>query len=117
MEDSEEVLHGKIANVKETIEELSLKIRRCKEDVAQAKKRHQTDLENESKYAITKFAKEVLKVADNLERASGSVKAEDLEQDVELRKMHAGVTHMQKVLKEALGEFGVVKPEDLEQDA
>ena len=45
-------------------------------------------------------------MADNLERAASSTKAEDLAADPDLRKMHAGVTHMQKVLKEALKDHG-----------
>merc|ERR1719235_849101 len=113
--ESEEDLQGKIAEAKEQIEELTQKIRFLKDDALQAQKRHQTDLENESKYAITKFAKEVLKVADNLERASSSVKPEDLEGDVALRKMHAGVTHMQKTLKDALKEFGIEEMEPMDQ--
>jgi len=112
---SEDELKTKIAEVKEQIEELALKSRHSKEDVAQAKKRHVIELENETKYAITKFAKEVLKVADNLERAARSTKEEDLEKDVELRKMHAGVTHMQKVVREALKEYGVVEMNALDQ--
>merc|ERR1719440_1783184 len=114
-EDTEDELQGKIAEVKEQIEELKNKISLAKDDALQAQKRHGTELQNESNYAISKFAKEVIKVADNLERASSSVKPEDLEQDVDLRKMHAGVTHMQKVLREAMKEFGVVEMEAMDQ--
>mmetsp|Transcript_116572 Transcript_116572/g.184458 ORF Transcript_116572/g.184458 Transcript_116572/m.184458 type:complete len:213 (-) Transcript_116572:214-852(-) len=113
-EETEEELKQKLALAKEQIEELELKTRHCRDDVKQAQKRHGTDLENESKYAITKFAKEILKVADNLERAAGSVKPEELEQDQDLKKMHAGVTHMQKVLAEALEKFGVVEMKALD---
>mmetsp|Transcript_129516 Transcript_129516/g.238239 ORF Transcript_129516/g.238239 Transcript_129516/m.238239 type:complete len:212 (+) Transcript_129516:61-696(+) len=113
--EEQEDLKGKIAQVKEQIDELIAKKDNCRQDVQQAQKRHYTELDNESKYAISKFAKEILKVADNLERAAESVKAEDLEQDANLKKMHAGVTRMQGIVKEALEEFGIKKMKALDE--
>merc|ERR1712039_100678 len=80
-----------------------------KKDAQQAVKRHQTDLENESKYGVTKFAKAFLQIPDNLERAAGSAKEEDLANDQELRKMKEGVVKMQKVVEDALKQFGVTE--------
>merc|ERR1712039_748929 len=67
------------------------------------------DLENESKYGVTKFAKAFLQIPDNLERAAGSAKEEDLANDQELRKMKEGVVKMQKVVEDALKQFGVTE--------
>merc|ERR1712224_1121624 len=58
-------------------------------------------------YGITKFAREVVKVTDNLERASESVKPEDLEQDPELRKMRAGVEGVRKDMTAMFAKVGI----------
>merc|ERR1711933_1856 len=89
------------------IDELIAKRVQIKKDAQQAAKRHQTSLENESKYGVTKFAKAMLQIPDNLERAAGSIKEEDLANDPELRKMRDGVAKMQKVVDDALKKFGV----------
>lgn len=109
-----EEIERQVGALKELVSELEDKMARCKEDRQQQRKRHGENVESMSKYGITKFALEVLKVADNLERAAEAVKPEELEQDAELRKMHAGVLRLQKSMKEALGEFGVVQMEALD---
>merc|ERR1712039_403505 len=102
-----DALREKIAEAHAQIEELIEKRVQCKKDAQQAAKRHTADLENESKYGVTKFARAFLQIPDNLERAAGSVKEEDLASDPELRKMRDGVVNMQKVVEDALKKFGV----------
>eukprot|EP00928_Gymnodinium_smaydae_P021555 TRINITY_DN1842_c0_g1_i1.p2 TRINITY_DN1842_c0_g1~~TRINITY_DN1842_c0_g1_i1.p2 ORF type:complete len:229 (+),score=50.08 TRINITY_DN1842_c0_g1_i1:66-689(+) len=104
-------LQAKLAEVREQIQELEEKKKQCKNDLRNAQKRHVTDLENETKYGITKFAKEILMVADNLERATSSVKQEELDKDKQLRKMHADVKRMRTVVADALEGFGVKEME------
>merc|ERR1711879_243393 len=68
-----EELRAKAAELREQIKDLEDKRLSVLSDSRQAQKRHGADLENELKYGITKFAKEMLKIADNLDRASSSV--------------------------------------------
>mmetsp|Transcript_64844 Transcript_64844/g.163361 ORF Transcript_64844/g.163361 Transcript_64844/m.163361 type:complete len:214 (-) Transcript_64844:70-711(-) len=102
-------LREKIAEAHAQIEELIEKRVQCKKDSKQAAKRHTADLENESKYGVTKFARAMLQIPDNLERAAGSVKEEDLANDPELRKLKDGVVKMQKIVEDALKQFGVTE--------
>ncbi|CAK0829097.1 unnamed protein product, partial [Prorocentrum cordatum] len=104
-----EELSAKAAEARELLSDLAAKRLSCKEDSRQAAKRHETDLVNESKYGITNFAKAMLQIPDNLDRAIGSVKQEDVDQDKELLKLRDGVVQMQKEVRQALDKFGIVK--------
>lgn len=108
-------LRAKIVEVEGMLEELREKQQDAALHLQQAVKRHQTDLDNENKYGFTKFALELLHVPDNLERALDSVKTEELDENQELRELHAGVGRMRKAVKDALKEFGVVKMKALDQ--
>lgn len=111
----EEELRAKVAETRERLAELEQKLVITRQDLQQGKKRHTVNLTNETKYGITKFAQEVIKVADNLERASESVKPEDLEQDKELRKMHAGVEAVRKEMTEMFTKVGVERMSPLDK--
>jgi len=108
-------LEARVAELKESLADLREKIARIKGEDAQQKKRHVTDLRNEKKYGPTKFAKEMIKVQDNFERATGSVTEDDLKQDGELRKLHAQVARVQDVMKDALETFEITKMEPMDQ--
>eukprot|EP00929_Paragymnodinium_shiwhaense_P031436 TRINITY_DN17607_c0_g4_i1.p2 TRINITY_DN17607_c0_g4~~TRINITY_DN17607_c0_g4_i1.p2 ORF type:complete len:208 (-),score=68.90 TRINITY_DN17607_c0_g4_i1:219-842(-) len=110
-----EALNKKAAELREQIAELKDKAGAIKADTMHAQKRHVTDLNNETKYGITKFAKQMLQVVDNLQRAADSVKKEDMDEDKQLRKMHASVTHMKETMTEALEKFGVAPMEPMDQ--
>mmetsp|Transcript_17296 Transcript_17296/g.45618 ORF Transcript_17296/g.45618 Transcript_17296/m.45618 type:complete len:203 (-) Transcript_17296:161-769(-) len=94
-----------------TIEELIEKRVAIKKDTQQAAKRHHTDLENETKYGCSKLAMTYLQIPDNLQRAADAVKADDMAEDKELKKMHTGVLQMQKVVSQALKSLGISKME------
>lgn len=102
-------LRRQTAVLKEQLAELQEKHDSIKLDSKQQAKRHHTDLDNETKYGVTKFATALLQIPDNLERASSSLKAEDLEQDSELRRRRDNAEKAQKLVREALESFGVVQ--------
>jgi len=110
-DDGLEEKRAQIAELRDQLEALETKRKDIKRDINQAKTRHVGDLEKETKYGITKFAKEMLKVSDNLDRAATSVKQEDLDQDRELRKLHAGIVRLKTVVADALQDFGVEEME------
>jgi len=74
------------------------------------KKRCQQEIEKNSKFAIADFAKELLGVADNLQRAIDSVGEENKEQCAALLK---GVEMTQAELTKVFAKFGVKKVESL----
>mmetsp|Transcript_37766 Transcript_37766/g.100485 ORF Transcript_37766/g.100485 Transcript_37766/m.100485 type:complete len:224 (-) Transcript_37766:331-1002(-) len=108
-------IRRKISEARELHGELDQKLALIKDDAWNAQKRHSIELENETKYGITKFALEILKVADNLERAVESVKPEEAETDAQLRKMLAGVKHLGKTVAKALEEFGIEKMDPMDK--
>lgn len=70
------------------------------------KKRCQQEIEKNSKYAISSFAKELLIVADNLGRALGAV---DKEASAECKALMQGVEMTQNELTKVFAKFGIQK--------
>ncbi|MCI5544541.1 MAG: nucleotide exchange factor GrpE [Azospirillum sp.] len=102
-------------NMKADIEALQKDNAKLKEDYLRAyadlentKKRCAQEIEKNSKYAISSFAKELLSVADNLQRALDAAGNSDAEQMEHFRK---GVELTESELMKVLGKFGVTKME------
>lgn len=109
-----EELRAKMEEAQEQLQELKDKLAASKADLQQATKRHQGDLENETKYGYTKFALSLLHIPDNLERAIDSVKTDELDESEELRRDIESVKNVRHAVEEALGKFGVVKMKALD---
>mmetsp|Transcript_3513 Transcript_3513/g.11726 ORF Transcript_3513/g.11726 Transcript_3513/m.11726 type:complete len:134 (-) Transcript_3513:456-857(-) len=74
------------------------------------RKRHVNDVENANKYATTKFAKDLLNVADNLERAISMVPAEVREGEPStLKALLEGVELTDRELLSVFRKHGVDK--------
>ena len=104
-------------NMKADIEALQKDNAKLKEDYLRAyadlentKKRCAQEIEKNSKYAISSFAKELLSVADNLQRALDAAGNSDAEQMEQFRK---GVELTESELMKVLGKFGVTKMETM----
>ena len=102
-------------NMKADIEALQKDNAKLKEDYLRAyadlentKKRCAQEIEKNSKYAISSFAKELLSVADNLQRALDAAGNSDAEQMEQFRK---GVELTESELMKVWGKFGVTKME------
>lgn len=76
------------------------------------KKRCQQEIEKNSKFAISSFAKELLSVADNLQRAISSV---DEEHRAEHQALLEGVEMTQKELSHVFEKFGIKKIDCLDK--
>lgn len=109
-----EDLQAKARELREQLNELREKRENVLLDTKQAQRRHVTDLDNEGKYGITKFARTLLNVPDNLERALDSVKTDDLDENEDLRVMHASVGEVRHLVEKALADFGVHKMKALD---
>lgn len=79
-------------------------------DLENTKKRCALDMEKQSKYAISAFAKELLVVADNLHRALAAAENDDLEQ---LQQFKKGVELTEAELMKVLNKFGITKMETI----
>jgi molecular chaperone GrpE len=109
-----EELKAKIEEATQMLQELKDKLAASKADLHQATKRHQTDLDNESKYGFTKFALSLLHIPDNLERAIDSVKTDELDESKDLRKEVEGVKKIRHHLELELEKFGIHKMKALD---
>jgi len=99
-----EVAEGKLVELKEKKEfQIS--------DLANAKRRHFQAIEDAEKYAITKYAKEVLSIIDNLERAKNALKTDEIEDSSPekdaMKKTYDGVDKTEKLLRDALKKYKI----------
>lgn len=99
--------------MKADIEALQADNAKLKEDYLRAyaelentKKRCAQEIEKNSKYAISSFAKELLSVADNLHRALEAAQGDNAEQIEQFRK---GVELTEAELMKVLAKFGITK--------
>eukprot|EP00392_Amoebophrya_sp_AT5.2_P014696 g14857.t1 len=81
-------------------------------DMENARKRHGVELEQAKSYAISKFAKDIVEVADNLQRAlEGAVTSEgaQLESNTELKKLYEGVKLTDNIMLKTFEKYGIQK--------
>ena len=79
-------------------------------ELENTKKRCAAEMEKNSKYAVSSFAKEILSVADNLHRALTA--AEELT-SIECEQLKKGVELPESELSKVLAKFGVTKMEPM----
>lgn len=72
-------------------------------------------IEDNSRYAVSNFAKELLAVADNLGRALLAAPVDQREGNETLKNVATGVEMTEKELISALGKYGVQRIESLNQ--
>ncbi|MGY3584086.1 molecular chaperone GrpE [Bradyrhizobium sp. USDA 4341] len=89
--------------------ELKDRLLRALAEVENTRRRAERDLDNMRQYAITKFAGDMLIVADNLERAIASIPASVREPEAALRTLVEGVGLTEKELLRALEKHGIRK--------
>ena len=103
-ETNSDVIQSEESEKEPTIEELKLEIDSLKDQLLRSlaegeNVRRRTDREKKdtSKYAITNFAREIISVADNLNRALTSVSEEKMGQNEDLKNLFIGIqmTHSQ----------------------
>ena len=97
-------------SLKEENQKLKDSFLRAYAEAENTKKRCQQEIEKNSKYAISSFAKELLGVADNLQRALSSV---DDETKNKCEAFIKGVELTQNELSKVFGKFGIKKLDSL----
>jgi molecular chaperone GrpE len=83
------------------------KVLRSYADLDNMRKRVEREKEDTAKYAITKFARDIVQVADNFERAIQSVKAEDKVGNTALNSLIDGVSLTEREFLNVLERHGV----------
>lgn len=99
-----------LSRLKEENQKLKDSFLRAYAEAENTKKRCQQEIEKNSKYAISSFAKELLGVADNLQRA---LSAADDETKQQCEAFIKGVELTQNELTKVFGKFGIKKMESL----
>lgn len=89
------------------LEASSDKYLRARADLDNMRKRVEREKEDTAKYAITKFARDVVQVADNFERAIQSVPAEAKTDNAALNALLDGVTLTEREFLNVLERHGV----------
>lgn len=102
------VSEDEVAKLQEENAKLKDAFLRAYAEAENVKKRCQQEIEKNSKYAVASFAKEMLSVADNLQRA---VSAVDEEHRAQYQAVLEGVEMTQKELTHVFAKFGVQKIE------
>ena len=103
---------GQIEKLKEENAKLKDAYLRAYAESENTKKRCQQEIEKNTKFALSAFAKDLLTVADNLHRAITSVNAENKEQ---CKALLEGVEMTQKELTKVFNKFGIKKIDSLDK--
>lgn len=108
-------------SAEQRIADLEAEVRKLKEDYLRAladaqnvKRMADKRIEDNSKYAVSNFAKELLSVADNLGRALLAATPDARKSD-QVNTLAVGIEMTEKELSSALGKYGVRKVDSLNQ--
>jgi molecular chaperone GrpE len=100
-------LGAEVDTLKGQIADLTDRLLRAHAEMDNIRKRGEREREETAKYAITKFARDVVTVADNFERAIQAVPAGAAEQDVALKSLVDGVSMTEREFINVLDRNGV----------
>ncbi len=101
----------RVALLAAEVERLKGDYMRALADAENAKRMAERRIEDNAKYAVSNFAKEMLQVADNLDRALLAAPAERRAENELLKNLAVGIEMTQKTLAGGLQKYGVEKIE------
>lgn len=107
-DESEEVVHDREAELEAQVSDLTDRLLRTAAEMENVRKRAQKDREDASKFATSKFAEDMLAVADNLARALEAV-TEEVRANEAAKGLIEGVDLTMKELGGALERHGIVQ--------
>lgn len=96
-----------IAQLRAETADLKDKLLRAHAEVENIRKRAEREKEETAKYAVTRFARDVVNVGDNFQRAIDAVPAGAAEQDTALKSFLEGVTMTERELLNVLERHGI----------
>ncbi len=98
---------GTVAVLEGRIADLTDRLLRAHADMDNLRKRTEREKEETAKYAITKFARDVLAIGDNLQRAIAAVPAGAADEDPALKALIEGVSMTEREFFNVLERNGV----------
>jgi molecular chaperone GrpE len=103
-----------IAELRREVADLKDRVLRAHAEVENIRKRTDREKEDTAKYAITRFSRDIVAVADNFQRALGAVPAGAAEADPALKALIEGVTLTEREFHNVLERYGVkrIDPKD-----
>lgn len=93
--------------LKAEVAELKDRLLRTHAEMDNVRKRLEREKTDQAKFAITKFARDVLSIGDNVQRAIDAVPQRSLEDDPALKSFFEGVTMIERELVSVLGKHGI----------
>jgi len=100
-------LKGEVEKLNGQIADLTDRMLRAHADMENLRKRGEREKEETVKYAITKFARDIVSVADNFQRAIESVPEDTIEANAGLKSLHDGVSMTEREFMNVLERHGV----------
>ena len=109
--DSEE---GQIAALEAEMAQMKDQMLRALAEVDNIRKRSIKEREDAGKYAVTAFARDMLEIADNFQRAIDAVPAEAREADPALKNLMDGIEATERVMVKYLEKHGIIRMEPMD---
>lgn len=104
-----------IAELRREVAELKDRVLRAHAEMENVRKRSDREKDETAKYAVTKFARDVLNVGDNFQRALSAVPAGAAETDAALKALVEGVMMTEREFLNVLERHGVKRIEAQDQ--
>lgn len=101
------VLAAEVETLQSQIADLTNRLLRAHADLDNLRKRSEREKQETARYAISKFARDTVEVADNFERAMQAVPAEALESNPALKALLEGVSMTEREFLNVLERHGV----------
>jgi molecular chaperone GrpE len=96
-----------VSRLKAEVADLKDRVLRAHAEMDNVRKRLEREKADQAKFAITKFARDVVGIGDNVQRAIDAVPHRLVEQDAALKSFVEGVTMIERELLVVLGRHGI----------
>jgi molecular chaperone GrpE len=96
-----------VETLKGQVADLTDRLLRAHAEMDNFRKRTERDREETAKYAITRFARDVLGIGDNLQRATASIPAEATDEHASLKALLDGVSMTEREFLNVLERHGI----------
>jgi len=104
-----------IAALRAEAADLKDRLLRAHAEVENIRKRADREKEETSKYAVTRFARDIVNVGDNFQRAIDAVPAGAADQDPALKSFLEGVTMTERELLNVLERYGIKRVQPMNE--
>ncbi|MCI5049800.1 MAG: nucleotide exchange factor GrpE [Rickettsiales bacterium] len=104
---SVEALEGKVESLEARVEELREELMRSVAETENVRKRAERDVKDANKYAVTNFARDMVSVLENLQRATDSMTSELRNKHKEVDNLAMGVEMTHKELLSVFEKAGI----------